>query len=222
MATIIVIVIVLVVLAVAAALAATVLRRRALRQRFGPEYDQLAREVGPRRAAAELAERQRRVAKLGLRPLSPERRAGYEREWASLQDRFIDGPAQAVESAAGVVSAVAGDRGYPAGDDDELLADLSVHHADRLDWYRRAREITGQAGTAGTEELRQALLGYRALFRDLLGTPEPVAASGSEASTDPADDPAAVPPARDAADDGETWADSGRDGRGPVATGRKE
>jgi hypothetical protein len=213
MATIIVIVIVLVVLAVAAGLAATVLRRRALRQRFGPEYDQLAQEVGPRRASAELAERQRRVAKLDLRPLSPERRAGYDRQWASLQDGFVDGPAQAVESAAALVSAVAGDRGYPAGDDDELLADLSVHHADRLDAYRGARETTGRAGTASTEELRRALLGYRALFRDLLGMPEPEAgpepapaapaASGTAgpAAADPAGGVTGVEPATEEAGD---------------------
>jgi len=248
--TIIVIVIVIVVVVAAAALAAIVLRRRALRQRFGAEYDQLASEVGSRRAQAELSERERRVAKLDLRPLSPERRAGYDREWVSLQEKFVDSPAQAVESAAGVVSAVAADRGYPADDGDELLADLSVHHADRLDEYRRAREITGQAGTAGTEELRQALLGYRALFGDLLGSPEPeaepepgpataasgtaapgTAASGSAdgggagaAAAEPtteADEAGVVTAGRGAADGG-TWADSGRNGRGPVPTARKE
>jgi len=275
--TIIVIVIVIVIVAAAAAVAATVLRRRALRQRFGPEYDQLASEVGPRRARAELSERERRVAKLDLRPLSPERRAGYDWEWLSLQETFVDNPAQAVESAAGVVSAVAADRGYPASDDDELLADLSVYHADRLDEYRRAREITGQAGTAGTEELREALLGYRALFRDLVGEPEPEAepgaagpaaagtagtaaagtagtaaagaaatagsssadgATGAESPTDETDeadeadageidqvgdaDEAEAVTAERGAGDGETWADSGRNGRGPVPTARKE
>ena len=248
--TIIVIVIVIVVVVAAAALAAIVLRRRALRQRFGAEYDQLASEVGSRRAQAELSERERRVAKLDLRPLSPERRAGYDREWVSLQEKFVDSPAQAVESAAGVVSAVAADRGYPVGDDDELLADLSVHHADRLDEYRRAREITGQAGTAGTEELRQALLEYRALFGDLLGSPEPeavpgpataasgTAAPGTAASgsadggggagagagaepTTEADEAGVVTAGRSAADGG-TWADSGRNGRGPVPTARRE
>jgi hypothetical protein len=267
--TIIVIVIVIVIVAAAAAVAVTVLRRRALRQRFGPEYNQLASKVGPRRAQAELSERERRVAKLDLRPLSPERRAGYDREWMSLQETFIDSPAQAVESAAGVVSAVAADCGYPTGDDEELLADLSVYHADRLDEYRRAREITGQAGTAGTEELREALLGYRALFRDLVGEPEPEAepgaagpaaagtagpaaagtagttatagsgsadgATGAESPSDEADETdagetdevgdageAEAVTAERGARDGETWADSGRNGRGPVPIARKE
>jgi hypothetical protein len=170
MATIIVIVIVLVILAVAATLAGTtLLRRRALQHRFGAEYDQLARDVGPRRAQAELAERQRRVAKLDIRELSAERRAGYTREWTSLQERFVDNPAESVAAAAALVSSAAADRGYPAGDGDRLRSDLSVDYADRLDGYRQAQRVTAQAGTAGTEELRQALLGYGALFRDLIG-----------------------------------------------------
>lgn len=199
MATGAVIAVVIVVAALlAAGLAGTLLlRRRRLRQRFGPEYDQLASEVGERRAQAELSERQRRVAQLDIRPLSQERRAGYGREWTSLQEQFIDGPARSAEAAAALVSAVAADRGYPADDEDRLLGDLSVHHADRLDGYRRAREITRRADTAGTEELRQSLLSYRALFRDLI-----------------APEPGAGQPARETeADGGAPWVDSGRDGR---------
>lgn len=170
---IIALVIVLVLLAAAATLAGTLLlRRMALRHRFGSEYDQLARDVGPRRARAELAERRRRVARLNIRPLSTERRAGYGREWTAAQERFVDSPAQAVEAAAALVTVVAADRGYPVGDRARLLTDLSVYHAGRLDGYRRALRTAEQAGTAGTEDLRQALLACRALFRDLLGTPD--------------------------------------------------
>lgn len=177
--TIIVVVVVVVLVAAAAAAAAMLLRRRALRRRFGPEYDQLAGEVGERRAQAELAERERRVAQLDLRPLSPERRAGYGREWLSVQERFIEGPAQSVQAADSLVSAVAADRGYPADDEERLIEDLSVHHASRLDGYRQARLATQRAAVAGTEELRQALLAYRALFRDLLGADASDPASGS-------------------------------------------
>jgi len=205
MATIIVIVIVLVILAAAALAGAMLMRRRALQQRFGAEYDQLARDVGPRQAQAELAERQRRVAKLDLRPLSAEQRAGYTREWTSLQERFVDDPAQSAVAAGALVSAAAADRGYPAADDDQLIGDLSVDHANRLDGYREARRITAQAGTAGTEELRQALLGYGALFRDLIGV-------------DPAADwpvPATEPPASGA---GVPAAATARDSRAGVGT----
>jgi hypothetical protein len=170
---IIALIIVIIVITAAATLAATqILRGRALRRRFGAEYDRLASEVGPRRAQAQLAERQRRIEQLTIRPLTPKRRASYASGWTVAEELFVDNPAQAAEVAATLVTAAAADRGYPTDDHTRLLEDLSVHHADRLDGYRRARQTTEQAGTAPTEDLRQALLAYRALFRDLLGPPD--------------------------------------------------
>lgn len=162
----------IVVVLLAAAVAGTlVLRRMALRRRFGPEYDRLAREVGPRRAAAELAERQRRVEELDLHPLTAERRAGYGREWTAVQERFVDSPEQAVQTALSLVTAVAAECGYSVADEERFLTDLSVYHSPRLAEYRRARRITGGTGVP-TEELRQALLGYRAMFLDLMWAPD--------------------------------------------------
>jgi hypothetical protein len=166
---IIVIVIVIVVIAIGAALAGTlVLRELALRRQFGPEYSTLVREVGMRRAQAELAERRRRVAELGLRPVTAEQRARYNGEWTAAQERFLDSPSQAAQAAAALVTTVAKDRGYRVDDPAQLVKDLSVHHAHPLDGYRRATKTTEQAATAPTEELRRAMLGYRAMFRDLL------------------------------------------------------
>jgi hypothetical protein len=166
---IIALVIVVVVIAVAGAFAGTlVLRELALRRQFGPEYSRLVRDVGMRRAQAELAERRRRVAELGLRPLTSEQRARYSGEWTAAQERFVDSPAQATEAGAGLVTMVATDRGYRVDDPAQLLKDLSVHHSRRLEGYRRATRTTEQAATAPTEELRQAMLSYRALFRELL------------------------------------------------------
>jgi hypothetical protein len=172
---IIALVIVCVLLVIAATLGIQVARRVALRRQFGAEYDRLAREVGPRRAQAELADRRRRVAGLGIRPLSAEQRARYGRQWTAAQERFVDSPAQATEAAAELVVAIATDRGYPVDDHTQFLMDLSVHHARRLDGYRRARQTTKRADAA-TEELREALLGYRALFRELLGATDSAAA----------------------------------------------
>jgi len=149
----------------------TILRRMALRRRFGAEYDQLASRIGPRRAHAELAERQRRVEELNLKPLTAEKQAGYGREWTAVQERFVDSPAQATRAAAALVTAVAADCGYSVSDQDRFLTDLSVYHSPRLAEYRRARETTERAG-APTEDLRQALLGYRAMFLDLLWAPD--------------------------------------------------
>jgi hypothetical protein len=68
------------------------------------------------------------------------------------------------------------DRGYPVGDERRQFEDLSVDHARVLDNYRVARDVSqkSEGGTATTEELRAALVAYRALFADLLGA-DPVA-----------------------------------------------
>jgi hypothetical protein len=62
------------------------MRRRRLRQQFGPEYDRLATELGSRRKAeAELSARQRRIAKLDIRPLTGEENARYLGEWNAMR-----------------------------------------------------------------------------------------------------------------------------------------
>lgn len=145
-------------------------RRVALRHRFGAEYERLARDLGPRRARAEIAQRRRRVAGLGLKPLGADQLARYESLWNAAQARFIDGPAESVRTAAALVTGVASDRGYQVTDAERFMTDLSVHHARRLDGYRQAQRTTERASVAATEELRQALLAHRAMFRELLGT----------------------------------------------------
>jgi hypothetical protein len=169
---VVIIVIVIIVVLLAAAGGILLRRRRALQERFGPEYDRLAAEVGPRQARSELAERERRIARLDIRPLSAERRAAYDTQWAMLQKEFVDTPPRAAQAADWLVTAVAADRGYEVDDRERLLSDLSVYHADRLGGYRRARQATEQAGTATTEDLRQAMLAYRALLRELLEAPD--------------------------------------------------
>jgi hypothetical protein len=175
-AIIVVIVVVIVVIALAIGVAATV-RRRRLQQQFGPEYDRLAREHdSKRKAEAELAQRQRRVRKLDIRPLSAEAQERYTARWVSLQERFVDDPEDAVAQSQTLVAEVMRDRGYPTEHRDQVAADLSVEHAKTIGNFRAAEEISGKtaAGTASTEDLRQAMIHYRALFRDLLGdTPEP-------------------------------------------------
>ena len=53
-------------------------RRRRLQQRFGPEYDRLVGERdSKRKAEAELAERERRVQRLDIHPLTDSARASY-------------------------------------------------------------------------------------------------------------------------------------------------
>jgi hypothetical protein len=165
---IVAIVIVLVIIAVIAAVAARRgVGRPAGRKQLGPEYTRLADEVGTKKANAEFDKRQRRVEGLGIKSLSPERRDQYETQWLAVQETFIDNPQTSVRNAASLVSAVAADRGYEVADAEQFRTDLSVHYGSRLDGYRSALAVTQHAETAATEDMRQALLDYRALFQEL-------------------------------------------------------
>jgi len=80
-------------------------RSQRLKERFGPEYDQLVKEQGdPRRAEAVLADREKRVEKLSIRDLSRDDRRRYAEEWANVQKRFVDDPAMAVSEADSLVT----------------------------------------------------------------------------------------------------------------------
>jgi hypothetical protein len=160
-------------------------RRRRLQRRFGPEYDRLVGERDSRlRAEAELTQRERRVRRLDIRPLTDEARARYSVQWAGFQEEFVDRPADAVSASQVLVTAVMKERGYPTDHRDQVQADLSVDHSSTLGHYRAAEQISesGAAGSASTEDLRQAMIHYRALFLELLGepsnVPDPAAASG--------------------------------------------
>jgi hypothetical protein len=165
--------IVVVIVAIAAIIAITMTaRRRRLQQQFGPEYDRAVDEQESRlRAEAELTERQRRVRKLNIRPLSEAARERYLAQWQEIQEQFVDAPEAAVTDAYSLVTTVMRERGYPATDDDQAMADLSVDHAATVGHFRAAQEITRNVahGSTDTEDLRQALIHYRELFADLLG-----------------------------------------------------
>ena len=176
-----IIVVVIIVAAVLAGMAAAN-RRRRLRERFGPEYDRAVSEHGSRREAeAELSEREKHVRELDIRPLSPAAQSQYRSEWTAVQEQFVDAPQAAVTGAQTLVSAVMEDRGYPTQPYDQTVADLSVEHASTLDHFRAAHDISQKAasGAASTEDLRQAMIHYRALFAELLG--EPAARLGATA-----------------------------------------
>jgi hypothetical protein len=62
-------------------------------------------------------------------------------------------------------------RGYPVGDFDQQAADISVDHPGVVANYRSALEVVrrNERGEATTDDLRAAMLNYRALFEGLLG-----------------------------------------------------
>ena len=150
-------------------------RRVRLRTHFGAEYDRAVRELGsPQKAEALLAERARRVRELNIRRLSREQAETFAREWKRIQAMFVDDPDAAVDAADQLVTGVMTARGYPLEDFDTRAADLTVEHPRVVENYRIARAlgVRRSRGEAGTEELRQAVVNYRALFEDLLKTDE--------------------------------------------------
>lgn len=172
--TIVAVIVVIIVVAAVAAAVISQARRRRLRGRFGPEYDRVVEESDSRRKAeSELTQRERRVRDLDIRPLDPASRARYADQWTAIQQQFVDTPQEAVAEGQLLIVTVMTDRGYPTEQEDQVLADLSVEHAETLGHYRAASQISAQAasGTASTEDLRQAMIHYRVLFQDLLGGP---------------------------------------------------
>ena len=170
-------------------------RRKKLQSTFGPEYDRVVADAGNRtEAEKELRDREKRHAELELKELSPESQQRYRAAWEEVQIQFVDDPSQAVGTADELVTKLITERGYPTAEYDERLADLSVEHANTLQHYREAHEISERnaAGKASTEDLRLALVHYRALFADLLGT-DPVSTTPGTTTSEPDDEPAPAP-----------------------------
>jgi hypothetical protein len=150
-------------------------RREHLRTRFGPEYQRTVEDLGSaQKAEAVLQEREKRVASYHIRELSAEERSRFADAWRRVQAKFVDDPAGAVTEADLLVTEVMTVRGYPMSDFDRRAEDLTVDHPNVVNHYRHARDIAVRHSrkSASTEDLRQALVHYRALFADLLEVPQ--------------------------------------------------
>jgi hypothetical protein len=144
-----------------------------LQESFGPEYERTVEEADSQRdAERELLERQERRDELEITPLAPGARDRFLRAWEQLQTRFVDDPARSVSEADELIQEVMRERGYPVEDFDQRAADLSVDHPELVENYRAAHGTARRHvhGEADTEELRVAVVHYRALFEELLET----------------------------------------------------
>lgn len=180
---IVVAIVVVLLIGVAVGLAARKRNSAKLRDRFGPEYERALEESGDKRATeAELKDRAKRVAKFDIKPLPPGDYERYVGAWQKIQADFVDNPKTAVMSADDLIAEIMAVRGYPVGDFEQRSADLSVDHPVVVQNYRSARDIAVRhaRGEAGTEDLRQAMIHYRALFDELVA--EPVTAPRAKAS----------------------------------------
>jgi len=147
-----------------------------LEQRFGPEYARAVDEMGSRtKAESELKTREKRVEKLNIVPLTPPEAARFDQAWKALQASFIDNPKGVVAQADQLVRELLLKRGYPMGDFERRAADISVDHPAVVDNYRAAQAIAARdlRGETNTEDLRKAVVHYRALFDELLEVSEP-------------------------------------------------
>jgi hypothetical protein len=146
-------------------------RRRAhLRDRFGPEYDRAVSDAGRRDAERRLAEVESDHEQLDIKPLSEAARERYLEEWRSVESRFVNDPEDSAKAAERVVLRALEERGYPTGRDaEERTAHLAVDHPDVVERYRHGRAMLGEVkGADGTENLRKAMLDFRAVFEEVV------------------------------------------------------
>lgn len=145
-------------------------RSDALREKFGNEYDHAVTQAGSRkRAEQDLIARAEQVRKYNIVPLDASDRDRFRRDWQRVEQHFLERPTAAVVEADELVADVMRLRGYPMGDFELHASDLSVTHPRVVEHYRAGhRVITNEPGKASTEDMRQAMLHYRALFDELI------------------------------------------------------
>jgi hypothetical protein len=165
------ILVVVVIVAVAAYMQHRKSRTLAFRSRFGSEYDRAVETHGSAsKAENKLADRETRVETLKIRDLGATERERFVREWLTVQSRFVDHPKAAVTEADDLVNSLLEARGYPQTTFEQRAADVSVCYPRVMENYRLAHAIAVRQGQvdATTEELRTAMIQYRAIFDEML------------------------------------------------------
>jgi hypothetical protein len=180
-----------IVLAVVIWRAMTARRSRHLQDRFGPEYNRtLDSSDSKRDAEAELRAREERREQLDIRPLPTAARDRYVDEWQRVQALFVDDPQGAVHDGDMLIQSVMRDRGYPVDDFEQRSSDISVDHPKVVENYRQGHQLANASarGDGTTEDLRQAMRHYRALFEELVDETADTPLSRDEESDVRADD----------------------------------
>lgn len=145
-------------------------RRQRLKERFGPEYYRAVSTSGTAGAEKQLSEIERERESLDIRPLASATRDRYLEEWRQAEARFVSDPREAVRSAERIVERVLEERGYPVADDAQRRAALvAVDHPDVAERYRHGNAMLDNVdGAESTENLRKAMIDFRAVLEDLL------------------------------------------------------
>ena len=96
----------------------------------------------------------------GLRPLPDESRDRFATSWKAIESRFIEDPAAAIREADKVVVMILSERGATLDDTRSVPDELT-----------RAREAAASdQGRQGTEGMRRAMVHYKAIVDDAVGT----------------------------------------------------
>jgi hypothetical protein len=173
--------------------AMTARRSRQLQDRFGPEYNRTLDSADSKRdAEAELRAREERREQLDIRPLPAAARDRYVDEWKRVQALFVDDPQGAVHDGDMLIQSVMRDRGYPVDDFEQRSSDVSVDHPKVVENYRQGHRLANASarGDGTTEDLRQAMRHYRALFEELVDETADTPMSRDEQSDVATDDTA--------------------------------
>jgi hypothetical protein len=145
-------------------------RRSRLEERFGPEYERAVSNMGRGQAERRLDQLQQEHEDLELRSLPPAARERYLEEWRQAEARFVSDPRDAVRAAERVVVRILEDRGYPTDRDvEERAALVAADHPDVVERYRHGHAMLEHVdGDRSTENLRKAMLDFRAVMEELL------------------------------------------------------
>jgi len=92
-----------------------------------------------------------------------------------VQSRFVDHPKAAVTEADDLITTLLEARGYAEDNFEQRAADISVTYPRVMEHYRVAHAIAVRPGRseASTEELRTAMIQYRAIFDELVQALKP-------------------------------------------------
>jgi hypothetical protein len=171
-----VVLVILVLVAVGAYVEHRKAKTLALRNRFGSEYDRAVLTHGStHNAEAKLADRETRVEHFEIRDLGVTERERFVAEWHTVQSRFVDHPKPAVTEADDLVNELLEARGYPVASFEQRAADVSVTYPRVMENYRLAHAVAVRPGLveATTEELRTAMIQYRAIFDEVVQPRKP-------------------------------------------------
>ncbi len=151
-------------------------RRSHLKERFGPEYHRAVSNSGVTGAEKDLRAIEQEHDELEITPLSNPARDRFLEDWRQAEARFVSDPRDAARAAQRVVERAFEESGYPLDADTEHRAGLvAVEHPDVADRYRHGVAMIDQDGAESTENLRKAMVDFRAVLEELLQSRAPAA-----------------------------------------------